>query len=885
MLPVNTSKNAEFHLVNAHSPSDRTLSSDSVVILPKNYSELLYHDYHRLTHNAQYRNSRTGGTRSTRTQIDHDVFEGLPVRHWRKKPINVSTAPEKENMNDMKARNLAWPELEMPRDYHLLSELSQNLLRAARMPQAKQSVIAPSMEDDKEAGDDEDADGDLDTGFTAKRWTVIPKDLEGPEPEFLAKRRKGLPFVHGGALSALGNTQQMRKTKIRKGDTSGGSSVLEVLVPEGQTVDGEIFEDEASPTQTPAPGTVVEGVGVVNADGVVIAGDQPISVSNRRRPPPPKRKPKGPGRGKKKKVAFAGADGKPTSIDFNHLPNGAIDMEGDRTVGEAQNAPNHGRALGDDSMLQEGEEGSEEGSDGEEGEEGDREEGELSPSPTPPTSPMKGTQAVATEPDIENEDLMPSGPTLPLESLPSITERAQTIVEPMVETAVEPSPELTFRLTDEPEDRMLLDKAIGEPTNNFRDGPMSELPAQPAIESMPDYAAGMVVDFTGQTVSEPAEQPPTELQRSMAGPIGEDSVEIGESSANEQQVDIHSEVLGKKTGGPVEDMWAENQAEPSTNPEASGLAAPEPEADTSIEPNMEQIQSPSIEVSMEPFTEPTTVSVAEPLQQPIPEPMPEAIVESVSQDPEDQTTTPILESIPQDLEEQPTEHISEPSPEPTKQATPPVMVETFPIPMVKPSDDSFSPLVEETRPEFVSNPIPPRPAEFFHEPPTESAERRFSFTRPAASPKAPTPSPPTPIEDKFALRAPYVSPKAPTMSPPTPLDRSKASSPDIPLAEQKFELPPPINAAAEGQPALVLDMQRIPDADRISVEAAPPVEPQLNAQIPVEHNPLEGMAEPKVADMSTSGTAPSEQPVLFSDGEEDLLGSLERSLDQRAHTS
>ena len=99
------------------------MASDSVVVLPRDYHTLL-----KLTPNSQYRSSRTGA-RSTRTQIDHDVFEGLPVRHWRKKPISISTAPEKENMIDMKSRNLAWPELEMPRYSHLLSEMSRNLLR------------------------------------------------------------------------------------------------------------------------------------------------------------------------------------------------------------------------------------------------------------------------------------------------------------------------------------------------------------------------------------------------------------------------------------------------------------------------------------------------------------------------------------------------------------------------------------------------------------------------------------------------------------------------------------------------------------------------------------------------------------------------------------
>ena len=44
---------------------------------------------------------------------------------------------------------------------------------------------------------------------------------------------------------------------------------------------------------TPAPGTVVEGVGVVNAEGVVVASTAVESPTKRKVPPPPKRNGKG----------------------------------------------------------------------------------------------------------------------------------------------------------------------------------------------------------------------------------------------------------------------------------------------------------------------------------------------------------------------------------------------------------------------------------------------------------------------------------------------------------------------------------------------------------------------------------------------------------------
>ena len=312
----------------------------------------------------------------------------------------------------------------MPRDAGLYSPMSQALLRAARMGQVNKPA-PPPLEDEKEPGEEEDA-ADVDTGFVAKRWAVVPRHLEGPEPEFLAKRRKGLPSVYGGAAGVVGGSGQMRKTKVRKIDASGTVTVLDVLVPEGQTVEGEIVEEEITSTEALAPGTVVDGVGVVNAEGVVIAGDQVLPTPPRRRPPPPKRKPKAPSRGRRKKVGFVpitatqGASGKPQNLalgvgeDGLNLTNGHEDSKEDVEMGE-------------DSVLQDGEdvgeEGSEDDDEGEEGDEGDREEGELSPSPSSLSkSPSKAPQPTpSAEPDGDAEapDLDLTGSAAPRPREPS----------------------------------------------------------------------------------------------------------------------------------------------------------------------------------------------------------------------------------------------------------------------------------------------------------------------------------------------------------------------------------------------------------------------------------------------------------------------------------
>lgn len=99
-----------------------------------------------------------------------------------------------------------------------------------------------------------------------------------------------------------------------------------------------------------------------------------------------------------------------------------------------------------------------------------------------------------------------------------------------------------------------------------------------------------------------------------------------------------------------------------------------------------------------------------------------------------------------------------------------------------------------------------------------------------------------------------------------------SSSPDIPLADQHFRLPPQIDAVQEANQAQAAEMLQTSDADRPSVQTASNADTQINAQIAVEDDALVGVAEPRTAEESEGSTQ------HFTDGEEDLLGSLERSL-------
>ena len=313
-------------------------------------------------------------------------MEGLPVRQWKKTVGTLNFAPPREDSNSAK-QNGIWKELPMPRGSELYSPMSQALLRAARMPQMHKPP-APLLEEDKDLGEEEDAEGEPDTTLIVSKWTLVPRNMEEPEPEYLAKRRKGLPSVYGGPTNVLGQSPAMKKIKVRRVDADGNAHVWDVMAPEGTAVEGEIIEDEAVLTQAAAPGTVVEGVGVANAEGVVVVGEPVQPTPTRRKPPPPKRKAKagGPGRGRKKKmVPVPGTEG------LNATASTAAPINGDGMPTDPQGAGpevvttgeagNQDVVMGDDSMLQDGEESS--SSDEEDGEEGDREEGEILSSPDP----------------------------------------------------------------------------------------------------------------------------------------------------------------------------------------------------------------------------------------------------------------------------------------------------------------------------------------------------------------------------------------------------------------------------------------------------------------------------------------------------------------------
>ncbi|BDD63354.1 hypothetical protein MAP00_008254 [Monascus purpureus] len=285
-----------------------------------------------------FRSSRSGRqfidnstNRGRSGHFDHDIFEGIPVRRWTRQQHTVSQAPkpdESEPKTPGYGGMSSLPELAMPKDSQLLMPASRALLRAARAGCIYIRHVDKDVEDDeKETTDVEDlvAANGMERNFTTRKWALVPRHLEPPETEYLAKRRLGLPALYGASAKvsdgiADNASGPMRRTKFTRVDPATGNiSVYEAWVPEGYKIEGEVTgavqtisasNDADVKPETLAPGTVVEGVGVVDSEGVVVAETSSAAVvTPKRRPPPPKRKAKGFAKGRRKKVMFASGEG------------------------------------------------------------------------------------------------------------------------------------------------------------------------------------------------------------------------------------------------------------------------------------------------------------------------------------------------------------------------------------------------------------------------------------------------------------------------------------------------------------------------------------------------------------------------------------------------
>lgn len=819
---------------------------------------------------VQYnRNSRSGNARRTVSQPDHDILEGLPIRRWQKKPVILNTAAvEKPDTNSVTIPNDGFHELEMPKDSNLLPEITYAILRAARMGAILKEGIN-GREDDTENAADQLTQSEEKSGVLTRKWMLIGRDSEPKEPEYLAKRRKGLRSLYGGSTAPINSTSQMRKIKIRNVDNEGNSQIVEALVPEGQVVDAEILEEElTSPTQALAPGTMVEGVGIANAEGVLVPQEQATPAGQRRRPPPPKRRLKGPGRGKKKKVAFA------SGTDGSTVPSGLQPDVGKATDPEAVNGV-HSLNVdndGEDSIMhdagQDGEEGSEEASEGDEAEEGDRDEGEISATPEAPAAVTKAQTVASQEHPIESSIVTAPPVHLAVTSDESDLADDKTLGQETAALKEEPDPQSMDTSYESPSDRSpkIEKKEFPEKSGSKKTTASSvqNIKADATPESFPDPMTETMDEVPPSTST--ASSPPAMAKSNKDADISRAHVPPNQDSSGAGQGQLQPSLVTSLPPKP---------ASLPPKPPASSLPpkpifttenpAPVEQANRSEQTHVDTTQSPNLI--------PASDAV------PIDLPRPKAGIPH--------PTSPTPRSLPEIVA------VSAVDPKPAGDDTQLSDV-TNPVPGADPAASSSSALPSDKPEPSQSLPIEPwvNPIEQQHH-----------------TPNAPTPSPPTPIATSFDIHQRerlMESPKAPTMSPPTPLRRD-SSSPDLPLAGggggyYAPPQPPPLELASASEPRRIPGLNQeehfLPsltrEEERIDVEAAPDAPETFAAEIPHEHNPLDGLAAPKISSSPPAGEPShageedvregveeerrNKEAARSPDGAEDLLGSLERSL-------
>ncbi|KAJ5816817.1 hypothetical protein N7447_009050 [Penicillium robsamsonii] len=473
-----------------------------------------------------------GAPNRTRTgQIDHDVFEGLPVRRWSRQPHTFSQAPKPVDSEfgvQGPGGGPTLPELPMPRDSQLLPPISRALLRAARAGCIHiRQGNRPADDEEKSVVDTEEsasASHMADRSFTTRKWMTLPKHLEPAEVEFLAKRRPGLSSLYGATAGTDGSSSgPMRRTKFKKVDPETGNiSIYEAWVPEGHRIEGEITGDlqtiaEQSQVpvkpEAPAPGTVVEGVGIVNAEGVVVAeaGSAAVMTPPKRRPPPPKRKGKGIGKGRKKKVMFAPGEGADAATVHGVGPapgngEGGIKREGQQDPSQM-------------SIDQAGQD--EDDEDGDEGDESDDGDDSMMDAKTPDTpQPLSGTEFV-DQPSFET----PTSQSVDVEMSDAISENQH------------PAPEVSSSSEKEKQTQPIESRA-SQPEKS------SEVDSSALASNVPPEKAEITGSNEKPVISEYDKTPtsPARTAANIAEPT-EPSATVGEAQSSDTTVQGGEEAI------------------------------------------------------------------------------------------------------------------------------------------------------------------------------------------------------------------------------------------------------------------------------------------------------------------------------------------------------
>ncbi|KAH0524456.1 hypothetical protein TsFJ059_006962 [Trichoderma semiorbis] len=513
--------------------------------------------------------------------VEHDDFEGLPVRQWRHEWVNVAppVQQEQQQQNDIWAIELIHG---MPKDATLLPPHTQELLRAARSgrlykrphPSEDDEADGETAIQDKPEKKEEDASAQ---GYQIRIWKQLPKNVEAPGISHLAKRRKNIVTIASRTVEEKVQGPTVTRATVRRMDAAGNPYTEEVTLSEGQRVEGEVIA------------TRVEAIAAPQQNA--FAAPPPSSV--RRRPPPPKRKAKaGPGRGKKKikqplstepqtvgaaPVAGAGAAVTTIKTEAKELltptPNESEARNPDSEMGDVD---------GDDDDEEE-----EEGDDGDEGEEGDEGEGDetelqdesILDVTKDQDEEMVDASHIIDHPDTEMKDEQPA-PSEPAPKEPS------PLPPPSIPALEEPLERLTsvpLKQEDTPPRNPVIVPSPSEPS----------VVAEPTVETIQPMLDALPDNTTDSTIAEPP------------------STIVGEAPQEAMDRDVpQAEDL------PPPDQVG-NISSPKTEDENSRISEGTPKGQTSSQPDL-NIQKPVLLHTLSTMTEDTikpedSVSVTAPL--------------------------------------------------------------------------------------------------------------------------------------------------------------------------------------------------------------------------------------------------------------------------------
>lgn len=582
---------------------------------------------------------------------EHDDFEGLPVRQWRQEWVSIAPPPplETTQQNDRWAVELPHG---MPKDYQLLAPHSQELLRAARSGRLYKRPAPEDDEPDADAGADkaDKKDEGAVNGFQVKMWKQVPRNIEGATVSHLAKRHKNTITLAAKAVAVQIGGPTVTRATVRRIDAAGNPYTQEMVVTDGQPVDGEIISTR-----------VVSAAAVPNGDVASQA-----ATPAKKRPPPPKRKAKlGRGRGRGRKIGapsisrppLPGGTGTDGTAEIKREATGpdAIKQEGDNDAStnvdsEMADASVLDDEEGDDDEGEEGEEGEGEGDEG-----GDDDQEDITPEvdsgvdqdqdqemeePSPPvTHPLSQSSVPPVEGEVSSdEDLSASksvisdtspglAPPLAVPLLQSPRLEGSPLKNVLVPSPTEPSPALS------PNGTGALDTAVEEtPATLTSVSEVLEI-AQPAVSEQltataettqdPEPVSAIDLNSTvvGVGISEPVivqeqvmQDAPNPERESEA--VAEEAFSATASIDSKQKADF-TETLNSAVGDVDEKLPAEATPVLEATPAVALASLEQPPAPEPEVPAPEDIPMPTREEPMpgqEPIVEPPQPPPSPPLE-------------------------------------------------------------------------------------------------------------------------------------------------------------------------------------------------------------------------------------------------------------------------------